>query len=313
MKTLCALLLLASAITGFAQTNTVTIDDLMQSAQQWAQENIDDDVLAAIQGSDQAKTRQLFDSIQKDFQGDYVIDLAQLRDTAKAALPVLDSYEETAPYAAWLKTRMDYFDTAEELRLRIAPPKGASNAPPELSPGLRYNPPPDVIREVWIRKMAERPVPDAAKPYVGRLKPIFSEKKVPNQLVWLAEVESSFDPEARSPAGAAGLFQLMPATAKDYGLRTWPLDQRLDPEPSARAAASHLGRLHDKFKDWRLTLAAYNAGEGTVQSLLKKHKAATYDEIAPYLPAETQLYVPKVEATLKRREGITLSQLSATP
>ena len=313
MKIVCALLLLASATAAFAQTNTVTIDDLMQAAQQFANENLDDDVLAALQNADKQKARQFFDSVQKDFQGDYVIDLAQLRGTAQAVLPVLESYEETAPYAAWLKTRMDYLDAAEELRLRIPPPKPATNGEPSLSPGLRYNPPANEVREIWIRKMAERPLPENAKPYVSTLKPIFAEKKVPDQLVWLAEVESSFDPEARSPAGAAGLFQLMPATAKQYGLRTWPFDQRLDPEPSARVAATLLNRLHEKFKDWRLTLAAYNAGEGTVQNLLKKHKATTYDEIAPYLPAETQMYVPKVEATLKRREGITLTQLSAKP
>jgi len=310
MKKLCALLLLASALTACGQTNTVTLDDLMQSAQQWAQENLDDNVLAALQNTDQEKVRQFFDSVQKDFHGDYVIDMAELRSTAKAILPILDSYEETAPYAAWLQTRMDYLDTAEELRLHIPPRKGATNGAPTLPPGLRYNPPPQQIREVWIRKISERPVPDEAKPYVGKLKPIFSQQKVPSQLVWLAEVESSFDPAARSPAGAAGLFQLMPTTAKQYGLRTWPFDQRTDPVPSARVAASLLARLHEKFKDWRLTLAAYNAGEGTVQNLLKKHKATTYDEIAPYLPAETQMYVPKVEATLKKREGVTLSQLS---
>ena len=313
MKKLCALLVMASAMTAVAQTNTITVDDLMQSAQQWANENLDQDVLAALQNADQEKVRQFFDAVQKDFQGDYVIDLAQLRSTAQTVLPLLQSYEETAPYAAWLKTRMDYLEVADELRLRIPLPKAATNGVPDLSPGLRYNPPPKEIREIWIRKMAERPVPDEAKPYVSKLKPIFTEKKVPNQLVWLAEVESSFDPEARSPAGAAGLFQLMPQTAKQYGLRTWPFDQRLDPEPNARVAAALLGRLHEKFKDWRLTLAAYNAGEGTVQNLLKKHRATTYDEIAPYLPAETQMYVPKVEATLKKREGITLSQLSTKP
>ena len=306
MKKLCALLLFASALTTFSQTNTVTIDDLLQTAQAFANDNLDPDVLAALQNTDQEKVRQFFDSVQKNFQGEYVIDMAKLRDTAKTVLPVLDGYEETAPYAAWLKTRMDYLDIAEELRLRIPPPKG----PPTLPPAPPYNPPPEQVREVWVRKMAERPVPEAAKPYLGKLKPIFSQQKVPNQLVWVAEVESSFDPEARSPAGAAGLFQLMPATAKQYGLRTWPFDERLDPEPSARAAATYLGRLHDKFHDWRLVLAAYNSGEGTVQNLMKRYQATTYDGIASHLPAETQMFVPKVEATLKRREGMTLSELS---
>ena len=102
----------------------------------------------------------------------------------------------------------------------------------------------------------------------------------------------------------------MPDTAKRYGLRTaWPWDQRLNPEPSARAAAQYLHFLHNHFKDWRLALAAYNAGEGTIQELLTRSKAHSYDAIATRLPAETQLYVPKVEATLLRREGLKLAQL----
>jgi membrane-bound lytic murein transglycosylase D len=125
-------------------------------------------------------------------------------------------------------------------------------------------------------------------------------------------VESSFDPRARSPTGAVGLFQLTPATAQRYGLTTtWPWDERLKPEPSAKAAAQYLQYLHAHFKDWRLALAAYNAGEGTVRALLIRQKAHSYDAIATHLPAETQMYVPKVEATLLRREGVNLAQLQA--
>ncbi|HXT11838.1 MAG TPA: lytic transglycosylase domain-containing protein [Candidatus Angelobacter sp.] len=306
MKKLCALLLLASALTAFSQTNTITIDDLMQSAQEWANENLDPNVLNALQNADQEKVRQFFDSLQKDLQGEYVIDLAQFRDTAKTILPLLESYQETAPYAAWLKARMDYLDTAEELRLLIPPPKRIPGQPPPPP----VVPSPKQVEEVWIRKISKRPVPEEARPYVAKLKPIFSREKVPSQLVWVAEVESSFDPSARSPVGAAGLFQLMPDTAKRFGLRTWPFDQRLDPEPSARAAAIYLGKLHEKFGDWRLALAAYNAGEGTVQNLLKRYKPHTYDAIASHLPAETQMFVPKVEATIRRREGISLAELS---
>jgi membrane-bound lytic murein transglycosylase D len=101
----------------------------------------------------------------------------------------------------------------------------------------------------------------------------------------------------------------MPATAKRFGLPTWPLDHRLRPDESARAAAKYLEYLHAHFKDWRLALAAYNAGEGTVEKLMQRHKARTFDAIAPYLPAETQMFVPRVEATLARREGVKLSQL----
>lgn len=305
MKRLCILFLLASALSAFGQTNTVTFDDLMQSAQDWANRNVDPNVLRALQNTDQEKVRQFLEAIQTNYQGEYVIDLAQLRDSAKAILPLLDSYEETAPYGAWLKAHMDDLDAAEELRMLIRPPKinPGQPAPPHFKPRAEQ------IREIWIRKISQRAVPDAAKPYIGELKPIFVRQKVPSQLVWVAEVESSFDRSARSPVGAAGLFQLMPDTAKRYGLRTLPFDQRFDPQPSARAAAAYLGQLHEKFKDWRLTLAAYNAGEGTVQNLLKRHKAASYEAIASHLPAETQLFVPKVEATIQKREGLKFEQL----
>ncbi len=67
--------------------------------------------------------------------------------------------------------------------------------------------------------------------------------------------------------------------------------------------------LHQRFGDWRLALAAYNCGPTRVADLLKKHRAKTYDAISPYLPVETQMYVPKVEATLHKREGIKLTEL----
>jgi membrane-bound lytic murein transglycosylase D len=103
----------------------------------------------------------------------------------------------------------------------------------------------------------------------------------------------------------------MPATAKRFGLSLWPRDQRYQPEPSATASAQYLKYLHDRFNDWRLTLAAYNAGEGTVQKLLDRYKMRSYDDIAEHLPAETQMYVPRVEAVLLQREGEKLEQLSA--
>lgn len=307
-KTLLIGLLLAGCCASFAADNTITVDDLLQSAEQWANENLDEDALRVLQQADRQKIEHLFADIQKEFQGEYVIDLASLRATAKAVLPLLERYEETLPYALWLKTRVDYLDVADELRVKIAPPKSKPGAAPKPVP----NPPPQVEREIWIEKLSQRPWPATAKPYVSRLKPIFIAQKVPPELVWIAEVESSFDPRARSPSGAAGLFQLMPDTAKRFGLRTFPFDQRLTPDQSAAATAKYLRYLHRRFGDWRLALAAYNAGEGTVQNLLNRRKAHSFDEIATRLPAETQLYVPKVEATIMRREGLKLNQLRAS-
>ena len=231
---------------------------------------------AFLQEVDREKVKQFLKDIQKQLHGTYVIDLASLRDTAKAVLPLLESYEETQPYAGLAQGPIGL--SRRSRRVPAHHPAAESRAGPAAQPAP--NPAPKLEREVWVKKLAARPWPEAAKPYVPRLKPIFTAQKVPPQLVWLAEVESSFDPRARSPAGAVGLFQLMPATAKRFGLRTSPLDQRLRPEESAQAAAKYLDYLHGQFKDWRLALAAYNAGEGTVQRLMKQHNAKTFDGIA---------------------------------
>ncbi|HEV2207784.1 MAG TPA: transglycosylase SLT domain-containing protein [Verrucomicrobiae bacterium] len=306
MKRFCTFIaVLATVLVCVAQQNTITLDDqLLQSAEQWAKDNLDEDALRVLQSADREKVRQVLNQLQREFQGEYVVDLAGLKDTARAILPLLEQYEETYPYALWLKARLDYLDIADQYRLRIPPPVPVPGRPPKPLP----NPPAATIRELWIHKIIDRPWPKSAQPYVTRLKPVFASEHVPPELVWLAEVESSFDVRARSPAGAAGLFQLMPATAKRFGLRTWPLDQRLRPEPSARASAQYLHYLHRHFRDWRLALAAYNSGEGTVEELLRRRKAHSFDAIATGLPAETQLFVPKVEATILRREGVSLQK-----
>ena len=148
-----------------------------------------------------------------------------------------------------------------------------------------------------------------AQTYVPQLKPIFFAKKVPAQMVWVAEIESAFNPNARSPAGAEGMFQLMKPTAKRFGLSTSFPDDRRDPEKSAGAAATYLGLLHKRYGDWRLALAAYNAGEGRVDATMKKAGSLRYEDIISRLPAETQMYVPRYEATLKKREGLTMAEL----
>jgi membrane-bound lytic murein transglycosylase D len=286
------------------ETVTVTVQDAMQ----WASDNLDPAVLKSLSEADRQQVQMLFNELQKEFQGEYVVNLSSLKELARSVLPLLESSDDTKPYAAWLKARLDYLDAADQFRLIIRPPQ-PSPGQPALPP---LNPAPEKQRALWNKKLADRPIPDAAKPYITKLKPIFIAEKVPAELVWLAEVESGFNPDAVSPSGAAGLFQLMPATAKLYGLRVSTfsfLDQRFKPEENARAAARNLAKLHARFKEWRLALAAYNAGEGAVRRLLEKHKAKTFDGIATHLPAETQMYVPRVEATILRREGVNLDQL----
>ncbi|HEY3863708.1 MAG TPA: lytic transglycosylase domain-containing protein [Verrucomicrobiae bacterium] len=290
-----------------AQAQPLTLPDVARDAQQWARDNLDSNVLNALPQVDDKAAQQFYAEIQRRFQGEYVVDLAGLKQTARAVLPWLESNEDTKPLAAWLSSQMDYLDVADEFRLSIPPPAVETNRPPPP----RANPPPQVEREIWIKKVALRPWPASAKEYVTELKPIFTAQKVPPELVWVAEVESSFDRRAESPAGAAGLFQLMPDTAKRFGLSLWPRDQRYQPEPSAAASAQYFKYLFHHFHNWRLAMAAYNSGEGTVGKLLTRYKTRSYDDIAGHLPAETQMYVPRVEAVILRREGAKLEQLPA--
>jgi membrane-bound lytic murein transglycosylase D len=282
------------------------VNELLDSAEQWAEENLDEDVLAALSDVDRAEVEKFLRQFQTQLKGEYVLDLPALSGAAKAVLPLLDARSETRPYAAWLRTRLDYFEVAEEFRQNLAPPKAVPGQLPKPPP----NPPPELERKTWQKKVSAREWPKGAQELVPKLKPIFASERVPPELVWLAEVESGFNPDARSPVGAAGLFQLMPATAKRFGVgRSWFRDQRYQPEPSARGAAKYLRYLHQEFGDWRLALAAYNSGEGTVQRLLQQHPAKSFDAIATRLPAETQMFVPKVEATILRREGVQLAAL----
>lgn len=124
---------------------------------------------------------------------------------------------------------------------------------------------------------------------------------LPLELAWLAMIESGFNPSAYSPAHASGLWQFIPGTAQNYGLRidTWA-DERRDPEKSTKAAVAYLKALHKRFGDWHLAVAAYNAGEGTVERGLKQHKANNFWELAQHdtLRLETRRYVPQMIAAV---------------
>jgi membrane-bound lytic murein transglycosylase D len=321
---LVILLLSADAIR--ADDNSISLPDLISGAQQWAQQNLDTNVLNSLPPMDDQAVQNFLRQLQAQYQGDYVVDLASLRQTAQAALPLLESSADTQPYAAWLKAQMPYLKVADEIRISIpppattlppsppvtSPPTVTNQAPaliPKPPPKIAANPPPQQEREIWVQEVSSEPWPANAKKYVAELKPVFAAQNVPPELVWLAEVESSFDRRAESPAGAAGLFQLMPDTARRFGLSLWPRDQRFQPEPSATASAQYLKYLYGHFHDWRLVLAAYNAGEGRVQRLLDRYQTRSYDRIAAHLPAETQMYVPRIEAVLLQREGAKLEEL----
>jgi len=299
LVSLCCLLLAGPA---GAQDEPVALGELVRSGDEWLRDNVDPRLLGTLGEPDPAQVEQWLRVLQDEFQGEYVVELAPIRHGARTLLPFLERRETTRPYAVWLRARLDYFDVAEELRLTLLPPPSV----PALPETLRH-PTAAAERQAWRKALIGRPAPPGAATYVPLLKPVFAAERVPPELVWLAEVESTFDPRARSPVGAAGLFQLMPATALSLGLSLEPADERFQPEKAARAAAQYLKYLVGQFGDWRLALAAYNAGEGRVRRLLQKHDTRSFERIAAELPAETQLYVPKIEAVLLAREGVRLA------
>jgi hypothetical protein len=140
----------------------------------------------------------------------------------------------------------------------------------------------------WLRRSGQ---------YLPMLKKYFVEAGLPADLVYLALIESGFNPRNRSPKQAVGLFQFIRGTAQMVGLEeNYWLDERRHPEKAAQAAIKHIRSLYSEFNNWDLALAAYNAGSGRVRSAIREQHQNDYWKLA--LPLETEEYVPKFYATL---------------
>lgn len=171
---------------------------------------------------------------------------------------------------------------------------------------------PCIIRGgIWSRGQESAPLPPCARELIPILKAAFAAQGLPGELAWVAEVESMWVTNAVSKSGARGLYQFKPEAARRFELLRDLADEREHPERSARAAARYLAHLYAQLGDWRLAIAAYNAGEGCVSRLLKSRRARTYDAIAADLPAQTQVYVIKVMTIMSLREHTALSALPA--
>ena len=142
-----------------------------------------------------------------------------------------------------------------------------------------------------------------ADTYFPMIERIFREEDVPDELKYLAMIESGLNPRAKSWARAVGMWQFIAATGRAYGLEVnaW-VDERMDPEKSTRAAARHLKDLYAKYGDWHIALAGYNCSPRCISRAIRRAKAAgaaepTYWDMYRYLPRETRGYVPMFIAT----------------
>ena len=273
-----------------------TADALYEAGKDLFDSLAPDEAKEQFEFPDRAQWDDFVNRLLAALAGDDPAALAEFETEARAVLAALRLLPGSEEYRDWLGERVDYIEAAGEMT-KAPPPK------PPVRPSGQFIP----NYDLWLRRLQSRARPPAAEKYVRVLQPVFAAGGVPGELVWLAEVESGFNPVALSPAGARGLFQLMPATARELGLRTMLPDERKDPAKSAQAAARMLRGLHARFGDWPLALAAYNAGPGRVQRTLEKKKARTFAEIASALPVETRMYVPKVLAVLKVRSGVSLA------
>lgn len=285
------------------------LEDLLEVGRELWDEYAPPEIKAEYEFPTLASIEEFLAALDGALQRGSYAELATYEFDARGALRVLRTFEGGDVWADWLEPRLDYLTAAGLLAPMALPPSTAPQPPSSRAPADPAGG--GELQQVlspsyWDAVVVGREPPSRARVLVPRIKEIFQAEGVPSAWVWIAEVESSMNPKAESPAGARGLFQFMPATAERFGLSTsWP-DERTDPEKSARAAANYLRFLHGRFGSWPLALAAYNAGEGRVGRALQAagEGARSFSDIAARLPAETRLYVPKVLATVAVREQV---------
>jgi hypothetical protein len=139
---------------------------------------------------------------------------------------------------------------------------------------------------LWLKRAAR---------YFPYIEEALQRASLPDDLKYVAVIESGLLPQALSRASALGIWQFIPVTARRYGLRvTASWDERRDPELATRAALAYLADLYGQFGQWSLALAAYNSGEARVRLAIRRQKVRSYFQLA--LPTETERYVFRVHA-----------------
>ncbi|MGH9510050.1 MAG: lytic transglycosylase domain-containing protein [Terriglobales bacterium] len=190
------------------------------------------------------------------------------------------------PFSALHQQRLQAAELALSRATVAIPAVATSNAPPQQSSALASDAVP-----VWARGLSSATWELMVKS--------FEAEGLPVDLLAVGWVESRFDPTALSPKGARGIWQFMPETARHYGLLVGEgRDDRTDLVLSTRAAARHLADLYHRFGDWPLAVAAYNAGAERIEAAVTRAGTRNFWSLQPWLPTETQGYVPAVLRTM---------------
>lgn len=167
---------------------------------------------------------------------------------------------------------------------------------------IDYNPQLEQVIRTYLqkRKSALSTIMERARYFFPMFEEQLAKYDIPLELKYLAIVESALNPNARSRAGATGLWQFMYQTGKQYNLEVSSyIDERSDPFRATDAACKYLQSLHQMFGNWSMALAAYNSGPGNVSKAIRRAGGSTnYWNIRRYLPRETAAYVPAFYATL---------------
>ena len=167
---------------------------------------------------------------------------------------------------------------------------------------IEYNPALEsaIKTRLKFRKRSTETLIQLSHYYFPMFEEVLDKHNLPLEIKYLAVVESSLKPRAKSRVGATGLWQFMFSTGKQYGLEVSSyVDERCDPLRSTNAAANYLASLYKTFGDWDLALAAYNSGPGNVTKAIRRSGGyQNYWNIRPFLPKETAGYLPAFLATI---------------
>ena len=222
-------------------------------------------------------------------------------DTALALLDSISDYEETAVLASREEMVVELSQLLHQLGIMERTEHLSRNGEIPLQMN-RF-----VEREIQSFQTVERArflaAYERSGSYIAYLKERFRQENMPENLAWLAFIESEFKARALSRARALGLWQFIASTGYRYGLtRDRWVDQRMDFVKATDAAIAYLHDLHELFGDWNTALAAYNSGEGRVSRIINRQRNDFMDDfwdLYIQLPSETARYVPRFHAVLQ--------------